>query len=129
MNKSVIALLEAHPGHGCGIDDLAIWALDISLYIPELIDTVKGGWISVEKELLKEIEDYLSKCASINIERHNDGYDHVAFMLADDFQRLHYLLQKADEVLRKLPNPPGDKCEHGRGLTEYCEPCGRINST
>jgi len=21
-----------------------------------------------------------------------------------------------------------EKCEHGKGLTDYCEPCGRINS-
>lgn len=23
--------------------------------------------------------------------------------------------------------PESDKCEHGKGLTDYCQPCGRIN--
>jgi len=26
-----------------------------------------------------------------------------------------------------LRKPPEDKCKHGKGLTDFCEPCGRIN--
>jgi hypothetical protein len=31
------------------------------------------------------------------------------------------------EALEFTKNP--DKCEHGRGMTDYCEPCGRVNGS
>lgn len=32
------------------------------------------------------------------------------------------------QVALPLPAlPESDKCEHGKGLTDYCQPCGRIN--
>lgn len=31
-------------------------------------------------------------------------------------------------VHREAPLFEAEECEHGQGLTEYCEPCGRVNS-
>ena len=42
-------------------------------------------------------------------------------------------LREAIEVLKLRESgqlvrvSPKELCEHGRGLTDYCEPCGRIN--
>ena len=59
MNNDLIKLLESYPGRCAHDKRLAIWADEIAPHIPELLEIVKGGWISVEKELPPKDKDLL----------------------------------------------------------------------
>jgi len=71
-------------------------------------------WLDVER-FIDEVENQSTPNAAIR-------------ELIEEAEKIKPLLsgEKLLTELNKLLE--GDKCQHGKGLTDYCQPCGRVNN-
>lgn len=99
---------------------------DIGITLTEAIDSLMPHWISCEDER-KPIEEVQIVVGYFKHPRTGDEYyDFLYFSEGKFWEKDTHALTIITHWQCK-PQPPKELCSHGKGLTEYCEPCGRIH--
>ena len=97
---------------------------------PNLIQTVATMASMCDMDVSDNIKDEMFEFVASEIQSLQSDNTKLRELLKAAYYYLPHdsgLAVKIGNAIDDEAHKEADKCEHGKGLTDYCQPCGRIN--